>query len=125
MINNALNNSEFNLNNNNAINSENRSESNIKNKNLNNNNKEEIKLEEFTKNQIKILILYFLFIEELKENTELSRTSYECYLIQKNYMKEYKDFYLYNELVQEIQKLLLVSNIKNNNTNKEKLFSII
>jgi len=37
-------------------------------------------------------------------------------------MKEYKDFYLYNELVQEIQKILLSNNnIRNNNTNKEEI----
>ena len=94
----------------------------IKNENLNNDfNKEKIKLEEFTKEQIKILILYYLFIEELKANIELSKTSYECYLIHKNYMKEYKGFYLYHELVQEIQKLLLDNNIKNNNINKEEI----
>ncbi len=36
-------------------------------------------------------------------------------------MKKYKNFYLYNELVQEIQKLLSNNNIKNNNTNKEEI----
>ena len=36
-------------------------------------------------------------------------------------MKEYKNFYLYNELVQEIQKLLIDNSIKNNNVNKEEI----
>jgi len=101
----------------------NQCDKNVKKEYLNNGiKKEEIKLEEFTKKQIKILILYYLFIEELKENIELSKTSYECYLIHKNYMKEYKNFYLYNELVQEIQKILLSNNnIRNNSINKEEI----
>ena len=110
--NNPLNNNESN---NMIINRENQGDSNLI-------QKEKIKLEEFTKKQIKILILYYLFIEELKENIKLSKTSYECYLIHKNYIKEYKEFYLYNELVQEIQKILLSDNdIRNNNTNKEEI----
>jgi len=37
-------------------------------------------------------------------------------------MKEYKNFYLYNELVQEIQKILLSNNnIRNNSINKEEI----
>ena len=36
-------------------------------------------------------------------------------------MKEYKNFYWYNELVQEIQKLLIDNSIKNNNVNKEEI----
>ena len=37
-------------------------------------------------------------------------------------MKEYKDFYLYNELFQEIQKILLSNNnIRNNSINKEEI----
>ena len=113
--NNPLNNNESNQNNNMIISREIQGDSNLI-------QKEKIKLEEFTKKQIKILILYYLFIEELKENIELSKTSNECYLIHKNYMKEYKDFYLYNELVQEIKKILLSYNdIRNNNTNKEEI----
>ena len=120
-----FNNCKFNINNN-RINRDNenwnQSFLNIKNENLNNDiKKEEIKLEEFTKEQIKILILYYLFIEELKKNIELSKTSYECYIIHKNYIKEYKDFYLYYELVQEIQKILSDNNIKKNNSNKEEI----
>ena len=82
---------------------------------------EEINLEEFTKNQIKILIEYYFFIEKLKENIKLSNTSYECYIITKNYMSEFQKFYLYNDLVQEIQKLLSDNNIKNNYTNKKEI----
>ena len=121
--NNNLNNKENSQIKNDSNKNENQSGSNVKKKISNNDiKKEEIKLEKFTKKQIKILILYYLFIEELKENIELSKTSNECYLIHKNYMKEYKDFYLYNELVQEIKKILLSYNdIRNNNTNKEEI----
>jgi len=67
------------------------------------------------------LIEYYFFIEELKGNITLSNTSKECYIITKNYMSEFQKFYLYNDLVQEIQKLLLDNNIGNINTNKEEI----
>ena len=104
------------------INIGNQNDINIPNENLNSDiKKEEINYEEFTKQQIKILIEYYFFIEKLKENITLGNTSYECYIITKNYMNEFQKFYLYNNLVQEIQKLLLDNNIKNNSLNKEEI----
>ena len=119
-------------NNNNQVESTEYSRSNINkeeikdnNNTLNNNesspNNNNIELEKFTKEQIKILILYYFFIEELKNNNKQFQASDECYTIKKDYMREFQKFYLYNDLVQEIQRLLSDNNIKDNNTNKEEL----
>jgi len=120
--NNALNNNGVNQDNYKANNNVNQNGINIQNENLNSDfKKEEINLEEFTEKQIKILIEYYFFIEKLKENITLGNTSKECYIITKNYINEFQKFYLYDDLVQEIQILLSYNNIKNNNTNKEEI----
>ena len=64
----------------------------------------------FDKKEIKALIKYYFFINDLKENIIKSNSKdkqfiqYDCYLISYNWMKEFKQFYLYDELAEIIKK---------------------
>ena len=81
-----------------------------------------IELDSFTKAQIEILIMYYLFYEELKikirDNIKSNIDNFECYLINKDWMNYYKEFYLYNYLTQIIQHLIKNNTIQLNNNNK-------
>ena len=72
---------------------------------------ENIKLKPFDENQIKVLIKYYFFIIELKKaiNDSSSQNkkfnSYNCYMINYDWMENYKKFYLYDKLVKIIEKV--------------------
>ena len=94
----------------------------------NNNNKsinvlesgeEKIKLDKFIGNQIKALILYYFFFKELKQNINNKKNikSDEIFLINKNWMNIFKNFFLYTELVENIEKILNEINPEINNEN--------
>ena len=92
------------------------------NNNKNNNNefqsqtktiKNKIKLNVFMENQIKALIAYYIFNENLKQNINTSRTTSECYLIDERWMKSYIRFFLGEEVIKETTNIL-------NNPNTEK-----
>ena len=70
--------------------------------------KEEIILSEFTKNQIKALILYYIFYLKLNENIINSNENIidsECYLISEKWMNKYKIHFLYEKLIEIIKKI--------------------
>jgi len=63
----------------------------------------------FTQNDIRALILYYFFYLELEQDIKNSNTNIktsECYLINKNWMNEFKYFYSYEELVKDIETIL-------------------
>ena len=63
--------------------------------------------------QIKALISYYSFTKKLKQNINSAEIiKSECYLIEENWMKKYKDFLLYGILKQEINNSLLNENYK-------------
>ena len=76
------------------------------------NREENIKLKPFDENQIKVLIKYYFFIKDLKkaikESSSQNKTfiAYDCYLINYDWMENYKLFYLYDELVKIIEKVV-------------------
>ena len=72
--------------------------------------KEEKRIKPFTEKQIKALISNYLFISDLNNKIIISKSSNdiissECYLINENWMNEYKNFYFYNELINEIKQM--------------------
>ena len=80
------------------------------------------KINQFIENEIKILISYYLFVLQLEKDIERSKTSNDicvsnCYLINEKWMNNYKDYYLYNELIKEID------NIGTNNKSEEKIYN--
>ena len=85
------------------------SEKNRMNNNFNNFYNNKI-ISKIIKNEIKTLISYYLFVLQLEKNIEKSKTSNNiivsyCYLINEKWMNNYKDYYLYNELIEEIDKI--------------------
>ena len=78
-----------------------------------------MKLDFFMENQIKALISYYLFTENLKQNINTSRIFNECYLIDESWMKNYANFFLYEEVIQQVINIL---NNSNNEKNVEKIF---
>ena len=67
-------------------------------------------ISQIIENEIKTLISYYLFVLQLEKNIEKSKTSNNiivsyCYLINEKWMNNYKDYYLYNELIEEIDKI--------------------
>ena len=88
---------------------------------VDNNGETNININPFYEAQIKGLISYYFFIDELKENIILSSQkkenfdSYECYLINSDWMKNFKIFFLYDELVKIIKSIIMkISPIKEN-----------
>ena len=70
-------------------------------------------IDTFLESQIKALISYYLFNKKLKQNINSAEIiKSECYLIEENWMKKYKDFLLYGNLKQEINNSLLNENYK-------------
>ena len=83
---------------------------------------QQIKLSDFLENQVKALISYYLFTENLKQkinsrgihsgneqNTSISKTKeLHCYLIDNNWMKYYTQFFLYEEIIKQIQIILKI-----------------
>lgn len=45
----------------------------------------------------------------------------ECHLINENWLEQYKKFYLYNDLIKEIQSIIQSNNGIQNNKNKEEM----
>ena len=90
-------------------------------KEYNNNSYNKKRIDPFIKNQIKILISYYLFVLQLENKIEKSKTNgikvYECYLINEKWLNNFKDYYLYSELVKEIE------NIGPNSKTEEKIYS--
>ena len=85
----------------------NKNEQNNNSSNDSNNNaqptKDIIINDKFLENQIKALISFYLFTGKLKQNIKSSEIiKSECYLIEENWMKKYKDSLLYGNLKQEI-----------------------
>jgi len=84
----------------------------IQNNNLNKIDKNiNIQLNKYTIMDIKALITYYLFFENIKQ--KLKKKEYDninCYLINYNWMNNFKEFYLYNELIEEIKKNLSLCN---------------
>ena len=72
-------------------------------------NEENEKLNAFDERQIKALIKYYFFIHWFKKNIDISDkkdkkfVTFDCYLINYDWIKEYKNFYLYDELIKIIQ----------------------
>ena len=59
---------------------------------------------------IKGLISYYLFVSYLNNNIKKNNSSnsiikLDCYLINENWINNYKSFYFYNELINEIEKM--------------------
>ena len=101
--------------------------SNVNNKNEQNNNnnaqsnKNKIIIDKFLENQIKALIAYYLFNNQLKQNINSSEIiKSECYLIEENWMKKYKDI-----LLDENLELELKNAITNENNKAEKIYEQI
>ena len=71
------------------------------------------KINEFYEKQIRALIAYFFFIDDLNETMIINSTkktnfdSHECYLIDSNWMENLKNFFLYTELVSVIKMVLM------------------
>ena len=68
-----------------------------------------IELSRFTQNQIKALVLYYFFYLELEKdvkNSNIEIKNSECYLISKIWMNKFKEFYLYEKLVNNIKKII-------------------
>ena len=126
-INELENNITTNQNNDTPGNAQNNINNSISNINSNNNSTKNqtklvisrIKLDSFMKNQIKALISFYLFSENLKQNIKVPRANTECYLIDENWMKNYTNFFLYDEVIQQIKNIL---NNPNNETIVEKIY---
>ena len=92
-----------------------------------------IKLPNFEEHQIKALISYYLSNEELKLNIESSEetnknkiSNYECYIIDENWMNKYKELFLYDEISQQIEKVLKQSkDIKKDNNRVDNIYNLI
>ena len=78
------------------------------------------KLDFFMENQIKALISYFLFTEKIKNVIKSSKKNRECYLIDENWMKNYTKFFLYEDIIQQINKI--TSNNSNYEGNVENIY---
>jgi len=81
-----------------------------------------IKLPYFKEYQIKALIAFYYFNEDLKikikkseDTTKTYITDSECYIIDENWMKNYKKIFLYDELVKQIDNILKKSEGNINN----------
>ena len=87
----------------------------------------------FEEHQIKALISYYLSNEELKLNIESSEetnknkiSNYECYIIDENWMNKYKELFLYDEISQQIEKVLKQSkDIKKDNNRIDNIYNLI
>ena len=82
------------------------------------------KLNPFDESQIKALISYYFFIDDMKKDLLQSKSKskynkYDCYLISYSWMQKYKSFYLYKELVEIIQKLL--TDVKQDKIKREEI----
>ena len=80
------------------------------------------KLDPFEKRQIKALIKYYLFINELKkyigENAPKNKIiEFDCYLINYNWMQKFKNFYMYDAFVDFINQFEL--NLSHDNSLNE------
>ena len=85
---------------------------------------QKIKLTSFTESQIKALILYYSFYLELEKdvkNSNIKINNSECYLISKNWMNKFKEFYLYEKLVNNIKKIIQKLNVEINSENIDKI----
>ena len=88
-----------------------------------NNLNRKIELSIFTQNQIKALILYYIFylnLEQDVKNSKINIKSSECYLINETWMNEFKNFYLYKNLVNNIQNIITKLNLDINSESIEK-----
>ena len=89
----------------------------------------EDKLDIFTINQIKALILQYIFLKKLEENTLESKQTpkiqeFECYLMSKKWMSTFKEFYSFDSLMTIIDNLLQKLDININiNRIEEVIFS--
>ena len=87
-----------------------------------------IKLNSFEEKQIKALIRYYFFNKDLRENINKSNSNnkqfnaYDCYLINHIWMQNFKIFYLYDELVEIIEKILDEKNNQNNDEQIKMIF---
>ena len=84
-----------------------------------------IKLTSFNERQIKALIFYYFFIQDLKcdiqkKNNNNLFITHDCYLINYIWMHNFKNFYFYNELI-NIIKNITGTNIYLNEQNMEKI----
>jgi hypothetical protein len=104
--------------------------------NFNQQSKEEynkIKLPHFKENQIKALISFYFFNEDLKKDIKLSEnttnpliSTSECYIIDENWMKKYKDLFLYEELKEYIEKIIKQSKeIKHDKNRIDKIYDLL
>jgi len=86
-------------------------------KNKDNNDHRKIELSLFTISHIKALILYYIDYCDLEQNVKNSKKNIknsECYLINKTWMNEFKNFYLYDKLVK------IIKNVDINSENIDK-----
>ena len=79
----------------------------------------QIKLSHFLESQIKTIITYYLFTENLKQHIYSSSLASECYLIDENWMNNFTKLMLYNEVIQQIKNIL---NIETDVRNVEKIY---
>ena len=92
-----------------------------------------IKLSFFKEYQIKALISYYFFNEELKHNIKSSEEIHknnilysECYLLDENWMNKYKELFLYDEMIQQIDNILKQSKEIKKETNRiDKIYSLL
>ena len=78
----------------------------------------------FSQNDIRALILYYFFYLGLEQDVKNSNTNIktsECYLINKNWMNEFKYFYSYEKLVKDIEKILQNLNVDKCSKNIDKI----
>jgi len=91
-------------------------------------NIKKIKLSSFTENQIKALILYYFFYLRLEndvKNSNIDIKNSECYLINKNWMNKFKEFYLYEKLVKNIKNIIQNLNVDIYSENIDKIIYVL
>ena len=93
------------------------------------NTKKQEKIKEFTEKETKGLIFHYVFICKLKNilksQTKESNIEFECYLINKEWINGFKDFYLYKELTENIINIEKNGNININDENNEEIMEKI
>ena len=94
--------------------------------------KEIIKLNYFFQNQIKALISYYYFIQDLKSNILFNRQETEavfaigkCYLVDETWSNLYKINFLYQELIRQIKKIQEQYLINEPKQNLKKIFDCL
>ena len=86
-------------------------------------NIKKIKLSSFAEKQIKASILYYFFYLRLEndvKNSNIDIKNSECYLINKDWMNKFKEFYLYEKLVKNIKSIMQSLNVDINSENIDK-----